>query len=174
MKNLFFIIASAAFFSCLSGVQAAGKIKMGYVNIDSVFEQYEKTRAASEKMESERKQRLEKRREMVEEINRLKDAADLLSEQAKKEKQKVIDGKVKDLYQYEEETKRKNMRESRRLREEIMDEVQEVLKLKGDKDGYDFIFIYTEEELGYRSKKYDITGAIVDMLNERFRKESGR
>ncbi|MDP8247149.1 MAG: OmpH family outer membrane protein [Candidatus Tritonobacter lacicola] len=147
---------------------------MGYVNIDSVFEQYEKTRAASEKMESERKQRLEKRREMVEEINRLKDAADLLSEQAKKEKQKVIDGKVKDLYQYEEETKRKNMRESRRLREEIMDEVQEVLKLKGDKDGYDFIFIYTEEELGYRSKKYDITGAIVDMLNERFRKESGR
>ena len=55
-----------------------------------------------------------------------------------------------------------------------MDEVQEVLKLKGDKDGYDFIFIYTEEELGYRSKEYDITGAIVDMLNERFRKESGR
>jgi Skp family chaperone for outer membrane proteins len=151
-----------------AGSFAAGKSKIGYVNVDSVFEQYEKTKSASDQMELERKQRLEQRREMVEEINRLKDASDLLSEEAKKEKQKVIDRKVKQLYQYEEEIQKKNLREGRTLLREVQDEIQEVLKLKGEKDGYDYIFIYTEDELGYRSNKYDITGEIVDMLNKRF------
>lgn len=152
---------------------AAGKLKIGYVNIDRVFERYEKTKDASETLELERKQRLVKRREMVEDINRMKDSADLLSDEAKKEKQKIIDGKVKDLYQYEEETQKKSLSEGRRLLQELQEEVRDALRIKGEKDGYDFIFIYTEEEMGYRSEKYDITSEIVEMLNERFRRKHG-
>lgn len=174
MKSLCLFTLVAVVLSLLSGVHAAGKLKIGYVNIDQVFDQYEKTKAASEKMEGERKQRLEKKREMVEEINRLKDAADLLSEEAKKEKQRIIDEKVKQLYQYEEETQRRNLRESKRLLQELREEIRDVLRIKGVEGGYDFIFIYTEEELGYRLKKYDITREIVDMLNERFKRKFDR
>ncbi|KQC14017.1 MAG: hypothetical protein APR56_00265 [Methanosaeta sp. SDB] len=158
--------------SACSGAFASGKSKIGYVNVDRVFERYEKTKSASEKMELERKQRLEQRREMVEEINRMKDAADLLSDEAKKEKQEIVDRKVKQLYQYEEEIQKKNLREGRTLLQEVQDEIQEVLEIKGEQDGYDYIFIYTEDELGYRSKKYDITGEIVDMLNKRFSRQT--
>lgn len=174
MKTLSFFTSVAAIFYLLSGTAgAAGRSKIGYVNIDQVFEQYEKTKASSDEMEKERRKRLEKRREIVQEINRMKDAADLLSEEAKKEKQKIIDEKVKELYQYEEETQKKSVRDNRRLLQELQDEIRDVLKIKGEKDGYDFIFIYTEDELGYRSKKYDITREVVEMLNERFRRRYG-
>ena len=84
------------------------------------------------------------------------------------------DEKVKELYQHEEETQKKNLREGRRLLQELQDEIRDVLRIKGEKDGYDFIFIYTEDELGYRSKRHDITREIVDMLNERFKRKSSR
>lgn len=168
MRSITLFVAAGMVLSACAHAGAASKSKIGYVNVDMVFELYEKTKTASEKMELERKQRLEQRREMVEEINRMKDAADLLSDEAKKEKQALIDRKVKQLYQYEEETQKKNLREGRTLLQEVQDEIQEVLTLKGEKDGYDYIFIYTEDELGYRSKKYDITDEIVEMLNKRF------
>lgn len=168
------LVSAAILLSAASAVVGAGKPKIAYVNVDRVLEQYEKTKSASDKMELERKQRLEQRREMVEEINRLKDAADLLSEEARKEKQKVVDRKVKQLYQYEEETRKKSQREGRTFLQEVQDEIQEALELKGERDGYDYIFIYTADELGYRSKTYDITGEVVDMLNKKFSAESDR
>jgi len=174
MKNMTILVSAAILLAAASAAVGAGKSKIAYINVDRVLEQYEKTKSASDKMEMERKQHLEQRREMLEEINRLKDAADLLSEEARREKQKVVDRKVKQLYQYEEETQKKNQREGRNFLQEVQDEIQEVLELKGDRDGYDYIFIYTEGELGYRSKKYDITDEVVDMLNKKFSAESDR
>lgn len=163
MKRELAITAAAFLLAGSSG--AAGKI--GFVDMEKVFERYQKTIELKERLQKEGKERLAERKTMVEEINKLKDEADLLRNEAKKKKEEVVDEKVKALYQFEEKVKREALQKQSRLQEEILGEIREALADIGKKEGYDALFAYTNDDIGYHAEGLDITDQVVKLLNKK-------
>jgi Skp family chaperone for outer membrane proteins len=105
---------------------------------------------------------------MVEEINKLKDEADLLRDEAKKKKEAVIDEKVKALYQFEEKVKREALQKQARLQEEILAEIRKAVAEIGKAGGYDMLFTFTKDDIGYHAEGLDVTEQVVKSLNKKY------
>lgn len=155
-----------------AGVLCAGEegAKMGFVDIEKVFDRYQKTIDLNVKLEHERKDRIAQRKLMVEEINRLKDEVKLLRGEAKEAKDALVDKKVKELYAYEERVKKEAMEKQAALQEEILREIQQVIDEFGARDGYAALFTRTGDDMGYHAARLDITEKVVSYLNSRYEK----
>jgi outer membrane protein len=157
---------------CLGCACVYGKeIKIGFVDAEEVFDKYQKTQDLNAKLQQEGKEKIAERKAMVEEINKLKDEADLLRDEAKREKEELVDKKVKELYQFEESVKRETMKKQVRLQEEILGEVKEALREIGRSEGYDIIFTYTKDDIGYHAEGLDLAGDVVKFLNKKYQKK---
>ena len=159
--------AAAALLSPAGAAVAAGG-KLGYIEVERVFEKYQKTVDLNARLEQDRKEKIAERKTMVEEINRLKDEADLLRDEPKKKKETVVDEKVKALYQFEEKVKREAMQKQARLQEEILGEIRGALADIGKAGGYELILSFTAEDIGYRSDALNLTDQVVKELNRRY------
>ncbi|MCX6355599.1 MAG: OmpH family outer membrane protein [Candidatus Aureabacteria bacterium] len=149
-----------------SALAAGGKT--GYVDIEKIFEKYQKTVDLNAKLQEERKEKIAERKSMVEGINKLKDEADLLRDESKRKKDAVVDEKVKSLYQFEEKVKREALQKQSRLQEDILGEIKSVISEIGRRDGYDMVFAFTADDIGYRSEKLDLTDEVVKTLNKKY------
>ena len=90
MQDYVRYIAVVAFNVVAASALAAGG-KTGYVDIEKVFEKYQKTVDLNAKLQEDRKEKIAERKTMVEGINKLKDEADLLRDEAKRKKEAVVD-----------------------------------------------------------------------------------
>ena len=162
-------IAIASVCAVASGSAALGiGGKVAFVAVENLFEKYQKTVDLNAKLQQVRKEKIAERKTMVEEINKLKDEADLLRDDAKRKKEAVVDEKVKALYQFEEKVKREAIQKQARLQEEILGEMRSVLTDIGKREGYDMIFAVTDDDIGYHSDKLDITDQVVKALNKKY------
>lgn len=157
----------AGVFACGAG-EAGAVGKIGYIEVERVFEKYQKTLDLNAKLQQERKEKIAARKAMVEEINALKDEADLLRDEPKKKKEVVVDEKVKALYQFEEKVKREALQKQARLQEEILGDIRGALAEVGKAEGYALILSFTGEDIGYRSDALDLTEGVVKTLNKRY------
>ena len=160
--------ALAAAVACAAGAACAAGGKLGYVEVERVFEKYQKTLDLNGKLQQERKEKISERKAMVEEINKLKDEADLLRDEPKKKKEAVVDEKVKALYQFEEKVKREAVQKQARLQEDILGEIRGALAGIGKAGGYEMIFSFTEADIGYRSDTLNLTDQVVKELNGKY------
>lgn len=160
------MVAIGGILVCASSLAAGGRI--GYVDIERVFEKYQKTIDLNARLQEDRTGKIAERRAMVEGINKLKDEADLLRDEAKKKKEAAVDEKVKALYQFEEKVKREAMQKQARLQEEILGEMRAALAEIGKNEGYDMILAVTGDDIGYRSEKLDVTGQVTKVLNKKY------
>ncbi|MCX6356404.1 MAG: OmpH family outer membrane protein [Candidatus Aureabacteria bacterium] len=157
----------------LAGVMCAGSAAMaaggktGFVDVEKVFAKYQKTVELNGKLQQERKDKIAERKSMVEGINKLKDEADLLRDEAKRQKEAAVDEKVKALYQFEEKVKREAMQKQARLQEEILGEIKGAIAETGKGEGYDIIFAATGDDIGYHAERLDLTEQIVKILNKK-------
>jgi Skp family chaperone for outer membrane proteins len=162
------ILAAALAVACGAGTAWAEGGKTGYIEVERVFEKYQKTLDLNSKLQEERKGKIAERKSMVEEINTLKDEADLLRDEPKRKKEAVVDEKVKALYQFEEKVKREAVQKQARLQEEILGEIRAALAEIGKADGYDLILSFTEEDIGYRADTLNLTDRVVKALNKKY------
>lgn len=163
-----FCAAALAAAVCSAGAAYAAGGKTGYIEVERVFEKYQKTVDLNGKLQQERKDKIAERKSMVEEINKLKDEADLLRDEPKKKKESVIDEKVKALYQFEEKVKREAVQKQARLQEEILGEIRAAIAGIGKAGGYEMIFSFTEDDIGYRADTLNLTDQIVKALNKKY------
>jgi Skp family chaperone for outer membrane proteins len=174
------------FFVILGGKRAGAdlKVKIGYVDIQKVFEGYQKTRDLRAKLQSEYKEKQEALKEQVEsqkrEIDALKE--NLLRQEAmllpseKEEKQKEIEEKMKELQalsQFIQDELRKKEQEIYKKWEslylpEIKENISTVTKEIAVKEGYRFIFY--KEALLYVTPEveFDLTEKVLSQLNQKY------
>jgi Skp family chaperone for outer membrane proteins len=144
--------------------------KTGYVVLATLFDQYEKTQDADEKLSETAAQKQTERDKMVENIRRMKDELVVLSDEGeeKLKKQAEIDEKIKELQAFDEET-RKELREIRDANvKEIFDDLKASIEEYGEKNKYDLIF--TDRALVYQNEKLDITDAVLKDVNKKYKK----
>ena len=156
------LLSSFIFFQTSSVL--AKEIKMGYVNLGKTFDEYGKTKQADAVLEKKSAEKEVERQKMVDEISKLKDEFELLNEKVKKEKQAVIDEKLKKLQEFVNATREELAKERDVLVTDIVKEIDKVIQDYGKQNGYTVIL--NDRVLVYGESALDITEDIIVILNK--------
>ena len=157
---LIFFFLYVGFFSLCS----AEEMKVGTVDLSRAFDAFQKTKDAEKTLETEAGKKKEERDKRIEEVKKLKAELDLLNEKGKAEKQALIDQKIKELQQFEQEVQGSLRREKDRAIQEILKEIDGVIQTYAGDHGYTFLL--NDRALLYRSQGLDVTDEIVAILNK--------
>lgn len=168
MKKSVLLIGLITF--CCANLVSAQDVKMGYVDVEKVFNDYELTKQNDAKLKEEGKAKTGERAGLVDEIKKLKDEAELLSEEARKEKEAVIEEKLKDLRDFDEKTKNELRSKRDFLLKKIFDEIRQNIEEVGKAEGYTFIF--NDRALLYKTPANDLTEQVVKKMNENAAKKT--
>ena len=159
-------IALGAFLSLglCCGVAFAEGIKIGYVDLEKAFNEYYRTKEENAKLQDLQKAKKAEADRMISEVNKLKEESELLSDDAKRSKEAVVQQKIKELRDYEKDTVQEIRDKLLGLRKEILETITKLVEEKGKKEGYTFIFI--SDVIIYKEAGLEITDELVKILNK--------
>ncbi len=143
---------------------AASAIKIGYVDMEKAFNEYYKTKDENAKLQEVQKAKKTEADRMVSSINKLKEEAELLSDEAKRSKEAVIKEKIAELRNFERDTVQEIRDKLLNLRKDILDSITKVIEEKGKKEGYTFIFV--SDVIVYKEAGLDLTDELIKILNK--------
>lgn len=147
---------------------AAVKEKFAIVDIGKIFDEYEKTKKYDQEFQTEGKLKQEERDAIVHEVRRLRDEQALLAEDARREKQNAIDGKMKELENFDNQVRQTLGEKRNKAVREVFQDIENVMTQYGERKGFDFIF--NDRALLYKDKRFDVTPDILKELNDRYKK----
>ncbi|MCM8782533.1 MAG: OmpH family outer membrane protein [Candidatus Omnitrophica bacterium] len=154
------------FFLCGWAIYSFAKdIKMAYVDLDRVFEEYNKTKEAYKSLDGKLKDKEAERKKMVDEVRRLKDELELLSDKGKEEKQATIDEKINALGEFDRKAKDEFNKARIEAIRNISKEIDIVIQDYGKSQGYDYIF--SSRAFVFGKDEFDITDNIIKILNSK-------
>lgn len=150
-------------------LQAKGDaLNVGYIDLAKIFDQYEKTKDSDRNLEAEWQGKQSEIKTLREEITRLKDELELLSESSKGKKQEVIDSKIKELQDFTKEIQDELTGERNEIVSQILKDIDGIINQYGESNGYDLIL--NERVLLYSAEGLDLTDKIVKILNDKYKK----
>jgi len=138
-------------------------IKLGYVDLRKAFYEYEKTKNLEKDLNSLTQTSQEQRTEKVQEITKLRGEEELLSGDAKANKQREIDAKLADLQAFDRETRQTLLNKRNDMFREVIDDIQKIVEGLGKKEKYDYIL--DSRNIMYSNTQYDLTEEVVKQLN---------
>lgn len=156
--------------ACLFGTPSfAAEMKIGYVDLARVFDEYQKTKEFDKSLEQKGAAKQGDRDKMVNEVKKLRDEAELLGAKAKDEKQAAIDDKIKALQEFDRVTRDALRKERDGMVRDILKEIETVIQGFGKSEGYSFIF--NDRVLVYKSEGSDLTPQVIKVLNDSYAKK---
>ena len=147
---------------------AAGAQKIGYADVGKIFDEYNKTKDLDKILEGKGNKKQAQREDMVKAIRAMKEEAEMLSDKGKEEKQKQIDGKIKELQEFDRVTSDSLRSERDQMAKDILKEVQGVVEEISKQEGYTMIM--NERFLLYSDKANSVTDKVLSALNSRYKK----
>jgi len=143
----------------------AGQMKIGFADKMKILFEYEKTKELNQKLEKESNNAKAEFERRSEEVRKLIDEMELLSESARKEKQAELEKKREELDKFRREKMQDlGQRQDDGIRE-ISEKVSAVCKKYGEDNGYDAIIDLRATV--YVPAALDITDAIMKELNKK-------
>ncbi len=142
----------------------AKELKIAYVDLAKIFDEYKKTKDSEKALEEKGKAKEADRTKMVDEIKKLKSEQALLSEKGKAEKQGPIDVKIKALQEYDTTARNDLMKERNDMLGGIMKDIEKIVNDYAKTSGYDIVL--NSRMMLYGSDQYDITSEILSRLNK--------
>ena len=158
------LFAAGLFLSPVCEKAFAKELKIGYVDLAKVFDEYKKTKESEKTLEEKGKAKEADRKKYVDELKKLKDEQALLSEKGKAEKQKTIDDKIKILQDFDRTVRDELMKERNDRLAVIMKDIENVVTAYAKETGYDLIA--NSRALLYGSEQYDLTKEVLSRLNK--------
>jgi outer membrane protein len=145
------------------------EIKIGYVSFERLFEQYEKTKEKNELLQKKKYDKEVEGQKLVDDINKLRNEIQILSDDAKESKQKEMNEKMRKLRDFTNNSKEELLKERDLIFKDLTKEINKVIDEKGKTDGYTLIL--DDQILLYKAKANDMTDEIIKILNDRYSKE---
>ena len=146
---------------------AAAAPKIGMVEISRVFDEYQKTKDQDRALEDKQNRKQAEREKMVDEVKKLKEEMELLSEKGREDKQVVYEEKLKKLQDFDRAAGDELRRERDLMGREIFKEITAAIKDLGQKEG--FTVVLDERAAIYSDKEVDLTDRILDSLNKSYK-----
>lgn len=141
----------------------AEEVRIATIDLSRAFDEFKKTKEADKTLQAKGSEKKTERDKKIAEIKKLKDELELLSDKGRQEKQAVIDQKVKELQEFDREVRDSLRQERDQMVQEILREIDQVIKGYGDKNGYTLIL--NDRVLLYKEKTLDITNDVIQLLN---------
>ncbi len=165
MAKLFIAFFVVLIFTLSHAVASAEEVKIGYINLGKTLDEYERTKESEKSLEKKLDKKEKERKKLVNEIKKLKDEIVLLSKKGKKEKEDIIDEKIKNLQDFDKELRSELQQERDEALRDILREINKIIRDYGEKHGYTAIL--NDRVIVYGNEAIDITQDIIDILNKR-------
>lgn len=168
MKKGIAVLGAALFcLSLLNSSQAAGE-KTGSVDVGKLFDEYEKTKEYSKSLEQKASSYEKERDVKISEIKQLQDKLNLLSEAEKEKQQKDLEDKVKAARDFTLTKETGLKKEGDDRLKEVAKDIEEATAQFAKKEGYAMIF--NDRVFAYTNKANDVTGKVLETLQENYKK----
>lgn len=168
-KALFLIAIFAISSLGLVGKAAAEDVKIGYIDVASVFDKYDKTKDEDAVLGEKSGKKQKERERIVEKVKNLKNELELLSEKQRQKKQTQIEEEIRKLQNFDREVKEELRRERDDMVRNILKEIDTAIKDYGKKNNYTIIL--NNRVLVYALEQDDITREILNILNSNYRRK---
>ena len=143
--------------------------KAAYVDVAKVFDDYQKTKDNDKVLQEEGKKKEQERDAIVREIRQMKDELALLAEDAKAKKQEAMEGKMRQLADFDNAAKQTLGEKRNTIVRGIFKDIDDTVQRYGERKGLDMIF--NERALVYHHPRLDVTKDILDELNKSYSKK---
>jgi len=163
-KGFVFLLAAVLTF-CFAGksfAQATG-LKIGYVGLNRVFDQYQKTNEFDKVLEQESTQYKKDRNDLLGKIQDAERKLILLKEEDRAKLADQIEKDKQSLLEFDQKKQTELRKERDDKVREILLEIEGVVKDYAQKEKYDIIL--NDRVLIYGSDTLDLTQKILDLLN---------
>ena len=147
-------------------VAAAEGVKIGYVNLGKIFDNYERTKASEQVLEQKGKQKQAELQGRLSELNKLRQSLDLLSDQAKASKSKELEEKSDAFQQLKTRSERDLLRERNEVAKGIFDEIDKMVSDYATANGYSLVL--DQRALLFGAGANDVTDEVLKTLNDRY------
>ena len=144
---------------------SAEAIKIGYVDLRRAFYEYEKSKNFDAELTKLTNERGEKRNKMVDEVRKMRDASELLSDSAKTDKLKQLNVKITALNEYDANTRKELLNKKNEMFRVVIGDIQKIVEDIGARDKYTYVF--DSRNIMYSQKQDDLTDQVVTRLNKK-------
>ncbi len=170
MAKVIIVIGAALFLAAPVHAQLFKKgLQIGYVDVAKIFDQYNKTDIATEKLKKdieEKKKDIEKRKENINLLKqKLETQGVVISEAEKAKMQEEFESKIKELKDITEKFNQELRSQEQQFVRDILEDIKETIKVYGKDNGYDLIL--DNREVLYGPEGMDITDEIVNIINKK-------
>lgn len=145
---------------------AAEELKIGYINLSRIFDQYQRTKESEQVLEQKGKQKQTELEGRFSELKKLRQSLELLNDQARESKAREIEEKSDEFQRLKVRSERDLLRERNQLAGQILDEVEAAVAEYAKANG--FSVILDQRSLLFGEKLYDVTDEVLKLLNERY------
>ncbi len=164
-KRTFF---AAVLISLLCVGTALAADKFAYVDLSQLFSEYGKTKDYDKSLGEKQSLYEGERDKMVNDIKKLQDKLNLMSDKDKDAKKGDLETKVKGLQDYDRQKQTDLRKEQDERMKEILKDIEDTVKAYAEKEGYTMVF--NDRVLVYQNKNLDITSKILELLNKSYKK----
>ncbi len=169
MKKIAVLMVAAV---ALLAVRAQGAdVKIGYVDVQRVLADSKRGQEAKKKIEArgaELNQEFLKRQQEVKALKEeLERKGTLLSEEARKEKEKEYQKKVKELERFVKDSREELRQMEREVTTQILKEVEKIINELGKEKGYTLILEKQRSFILYAPEEIDLTDEVIKALDSK-------
>ncbi|MBC8527444.1 MAG: OmpH family outer membrane protein [Candidatus Cloacimonetes bacterium] len=150
----------------------ASDIKIAYLDVDRVYNEYPAKLEAEEKYNLEAEQWQNELEEKEQEINSLQEEYDnlppIVTEERKEEKLALIEKKEREYYQFVNEIRNRAVQRQNELLQPISEKIVQAINEVAEDNKYDFVLNSQQGEvvLYAKDKEMDITDLVIEKLKE--------
>ncbi len=146
--------------------------KIGVVNVEKLFQEYERTKAANAQMEQLSNTKQGERERVVSEIKNLREELALLNEQARGVRQGQMEEKLKGLANFDQQAKESLKKQWDESMKRILDEIETAVTSYAKAHGFELI-LSEKAVLYYEKETTDVTDEVLETLNASYKKQRG-
>jgi len=150
-------------FMTVTAVSHAKDLKVGYINVLEVFDNYKKTESYDKQLEKMQDDKQKPFKDMADELKKLQDKMEMLKDSEKESVQKQLKEKATVYQKKEKEAFAELKGERDKKMKEIIDDINAAVKKYAKEKNYDFIL--NETMVVYGDDAANITKTILDTLN---------
>lgn len=170
MKNVRVIGFMALFLTFfIVNAQAENAIKIAYLNLNYIFDEYVKTKEYDVVLEKKNSQYEQERNRRIEKIREAQGRSAVLKEGERQKLQEQIDKDTQGLNEFDRQQQTELRRERDEKIREILLEIEKVVREFAEKEGYTLIL--NDKVLLYGKKEMDVSEPVLKLLNERYQKK---
>ena len=165
-------IVSLLMVPCPFAAAQEAATRLGYVNLARVFDGYQRTKDSESQLEHKGTQKQAELEAQVNDLKKMREGLDLLNDSVRDSKAKELEAKSDEFQSLKTKSQRELLRERNETARVIIDDIEHAVAEYAKANG--FSIILDQRSLLYGADGYDVTDAVLKMLNDRYATKVGK